>query len=104
MYNSIAIYAYEGMNTHVINFNVLYIMKKKEFNNSLNLRKKVISNLQQNSIQGGTDSIATVTYIIVNTIRVLTEHITDPRICRSVNTECTLTTVTTSTPVPVTTG
>jgi hypothetical protein len=86
------------MNTHVINFNILYIMKKKEFNNSLNLRKKVISNLQQNSIQGGTDTITSATYIIVKTIKVLTEHITDPRICLS-SAACTLTT-----PVPFTTG
>jgi hypothetical protein len=54
-------------------------MKKKEFNSRLNLGKNVISNLQQNSIQGGTDSIATATYIIVNTIRVLTENITKVR-------------------------
>lgn len=75
-------------------------MKKKEFNNSLRLGKKVISNLQQNSIQGGTDAITTTTYIIVTTIKILTEHITDPRICLSTTPDCTLTTVGTSTPPP----
>lgn len=76
-------------------------MKKKDFNNNLKLKKRVISNLQQHSTQGGTDSIGTTTYIIVTTIKILTEHITDPRICRSIDaTACTLTTVTTSTPVP----
>ncbi|WP_430412500.1 hypothetical protein [Kordia sp.] len=79
-------------------------MKKREFNNNLKLGKRVISNLQEHSIQGGTDAITTGTYIIVTTIKILTEHITNPRICRSADTECTLTTVTTSTPVPDTTG
>jgi len=79
-------------------------MKKKSLHSKLNLKKHRVSNLQQNSIQGGTDSIATGTYIIITTIKILTEHITDPRICRSVDaTECTLTSVTTSTPVPATT-
>jgi hypothetical protein len=73
--------AYEGMNTNAIYLNALYIMKKKEFNNRLNLGKKVISNLQQNRLHGGTDSIATVTYVIITTIKIATEYITNPRIC-----------------------
>ncbi|WP_298424794.1 hypothetical protein [uncultured Kordia sp.] len=79
-------------------------MKKREVNNNLKLGKRVISNLQEHSIQGGTDSITTGTYIIVTTIKILTEHITNPRICKSVETDCTMTTVTTSTPVPATTS
>jgi len=66
-------------------------MKKKEFNNNLKLGKKVISNLQQNNLQGGTNPIAVGTYIIINTVKILTEHITR-RICPtdtlSVDTEC----------------
>lgn len=78
-------------------------MKKREIKNNLKLRKRVISNLQVQRTQGGTDAIGTTTYIIVTTVKILTEHLTKPEICRSVDaTECTLTTVTTSTPVPVT--
>ena len=70
------------MNTHAINFNVLYIMKKKEFNSRLNLHKNVISNLQKTSIQGGTDSIIrTATYVIINTIKIATELFTKPEVC-----------------------
>lgn len=36
-------------------------MKKKEFHGKLNLRRKTISNLQQNTIQGGTDIIIILT-------------------------------------------
>lgn len=73
-------------------------MKKKNLHSRLNLKKHKISSLQQNSIQGGTD---TIVYVIITTVKILTEYVTDPRICRSVDaTECTLTTVTTSTPVP----
>jgi hypothetical protein len=68
-------------------------MKKKQFHSKLNLNKHKISNLQQSSIQGGTDPIAVGTYIIIKTIKVLTELIT-VRICPgdtttlSVDTEC----------------
>jgi hypothetical protein len=62
-------------------------MKKKQFHSKLNLKKHKISNLQENSVQGGTDSIATATYIIINTIKVLTEHITR-RICPTHHAPC----------------
>ena len=45
-------------------------MKKREFTSRLHLRKKVISNLQQNRLQGGTDPIQ------IDTIKW-----TDERIC-----------------------
>jgi hypothetical protein len=73
-------------------------MKKKNLHSKLNLKKHKISNLQQHSLQGGTDSI---TYVIITTIKIFTELVTDPRICRSEEpTDCTLTSVTTSTPEP----
>lgn len=56
-------------------------MKKKNFNSKLSLGKKMISNLQENNVYGGADTVVSGTYIIVTTIRILTEHITDPRIC-----------------------
>jgi len=58
-----------------------------QFHSKLNLNKHKISNLQENSIQGGTDSIATATYIIINTIKVLTEQITK-RICPTDHSQC----------------
>ncbi|WP_046757396.1 class I lanthipeptide [Kordia jejudonensis] len=79
-------------------------MKKRDFSNNLKLRKQVISNLQEQHIQGGTDSVGTTTYVIITTVKILTEYVTDPRICRTTDaTECTMTGVTTSTPVPATT-
>ena len=66
-------------------------MKKREFNN-LKLRKRVISNLQQQHIQGGTDAITSATYIIITTIKILTEHVTTPRVCT--------TSITCPTPIP----
>lgn len=65
-------------------------MKKKNFHSRLNLKKHKISNLQQNALQGGTDA---VTFVIITTVKVLTEYITR-RICPtdtntlSVDTEC----------------
>ncbi len=55
-------------------------MKKKEFNNSLHLGKKVISNLQQNRLQGGTDDTS-------DPIKVTTIVLTDWRICTGDETE-----------------
>jgi len=55
-------------------------MKKKEFNNKLSLGKKVISNLQQNRLYGGTDAASDP--IVITTIKW-----TDPSICRGGNTE-----------------
>jgi hypothetical protein len=53
-------------------------MKKKEFNNRLNLGKRVISKLQQNNLQGGTDAVV---YVIITTVKIATEYVTNPRIC-----------------------
>lgn len=49
-------------------------MKKKEFNTKLSLGKKVISNLQQNHLYGGTDAASDP--IIITTIK-----LTDKVIC-----------------------
>lgn len=64
-------------------------MKKKEFNSRLKLRKNVISNLQSNSLHGGTDTIAyPVTYIIITTVKIATELYTKkPRMCPPDNSE-----------------
>ena len=65
-------------------------MKKKEFHSRLKLGKKVISNLQQNSIQGGTDSVVrTVTYVIVKTVKITIELFTKPEVCDQNSTRCT---------------
>jgi hypothetical protein len=53
-------------------------MKKKELNSRLNLGKRVISKLQQNGLQGGTDAL---TYVIITTVKVATIYVTNPRVC-----------------------
>jgi hypothetical protein len=57
-------------------------MKKIAFNNRLHLGKKVISNLQQNRLHGGTDAASDP--IIITTI-----ELTDRRICTGDETEYT---------------
>lgn len=65
-------------------------MKKKEFNHRLSLRKNVISNLQSNTLQGGTDGvIRTVTYVIVTTVKITIEVYTKPEVCPEDSTRCT---------------
>jgi len=65
-------------------------MKKKEFRSKLTLRKNKISNLQQSSLQGGTDGIVrTATYVIVNTIKITIELFTKPEVCDEGSTRCT---------------
>ena len=55
-------------------------MKKKSIHSKLNLKKHKISHLQQHNLTGGTDSVASATYIIITTIKVLTKYVTN-RIC-----------------------
>ncbi|WP_430412499.1 hypothetical protein [Kordia sp.] len=55
-------------------------MKKQEFKNRLILGKKVISNLQQNRLYGGTD-------VVSDPIKITTIVWTDKRICTGGNTE-----------------
>lgn len=57
-------------------FKDLYIMKKKEFNSKLTLRKRIISHLDQHKLQGGTG----VTVTINITIKI-TKEVTQPLIC-----------------------
>jgi len=65
-------------------------MKKKEFHSRLNLGKHKISNLQQNSLQGGTDAVVeTVTYVIVRTVKITIDIYSKPEICNEGSTRCT---------------
>jgi len=66
-------------------------MKKKQFHSKLNLNKHKISNLQENSVQGGGDTTATITYVIITTVKVFTEHVTGPRMCTTITVPITLT-------------
>jgi hypothetical protein len=57
-------------------------MKKKDFNSKLDFNKNIISSLQKSSLHGGTDTIVyATTYVIVNTIKITTEHFTKPTVC-----------------------
>ncbi|WP_046757397.1 hypothetical protein [Kordia jejudonensis] len=55
-------------------------MKKKDFTHRLNLGKKVISNLQQRTLFGGTDAVS-------DPIQITTIKWTDKRICTGGDTE-----------------
>jgi len=55
-------------------------MKKREFNSRLHLRKRIISKLQQRTLQGGTDPIG-IGYVIITGAKIETDLITKPRIC-----------------------
>ncbi|QHI39011.1 hypothetical protein IMCC3317_44110 [Kordia antarctica] len=75
-----------GMYSIVINFNILYVMKKKEFNLRLNLRKNVISNLDSNQIKGGTNPIVITIQFTVQ----FTTLVTKPEVCETHGDVCTL--------------
>ncbi|MEM6685115.1 MAG: hypothetical protein AAF617_04905 [Bacteroidota bacterium] len=57
-------------------------MKKRTFKNRLQLRKYTISELQQRTLQGGTDPLG-LGFVIITSIRVATSLVTNPRVCES---------------------
>ncbi len=61
-------------------------MKKKDFEQKLQLRKRIISNLDSAKVTGGTDPIVIP---ITVTIR-LTTFVTKPEVCETVGDVCTL--------------
>jgi hypothetical protein len=65
-------------------------MKKKDFKQKLQLRKRIISNLDSNKVQGGTNK---TTYPVIVTIRLtaqLTTFMTKPQVCETHGDVCTL--------------
>jgi hypothetical protein len=60
-------------------------MKKKDFKQKLQLRKRVISNLDCTKVKGGTDPI-----VITVAVTRLTTFVTKPEVCETNGDVCTL--------------
>ena len=64
-------------------------MKKKDFKQKLQLRKRVISNLDSNKIQGGTDPIVYPITVTIDIAIRLTTFVTKPEVCETLGDVCT---------------